>query len=177
MPLRVSTICLRSVFLHAGNALSAMSKDDEARKQYEKALPILDGEPRSSRLDWERSSFLVNIGNTYSRQGDYKNADEMYTKAEKLGEEQCEVGALVDGLGLIIVSMRARAFALKRSGKEDEGKKIMREVLTKQVELDKELIKHKDEVKKVMEVGKEEVVTAKDESAAPVAGPEVKAQG
>jgi len=169
MPLRVSTICLRSVYLHAGNALSALTKDEEAREVYLKALPILENEPRSSRLDWERSSFYVNIGNTYSRQGNYPKANEMYTNAEKLGEDQCRAEAVVDGLGLIIVSMRARAFALKRNGKEDEGKKVMRDVLTKQMELDKELIKHKEEVKKVMEEAKKEEAE-KAKLVAPAAG-------
>ena len=139
------------MYLHCGNALSAMGKDSEARAEYEKALPILDKEPRSSRLDWERSSFLVNIGNTYSRQGDFEKADEMYAKAEKLGDEQCEVGATPDGLGLILVSKRARAFALKRSGKEEDGKAVMREVLEGQMKLEEELVKWRDEMKQVME--------------------------
>lgn len=151
MPLRVSTICLRSVYLHCGNALSAMGKDEEARAQYEKALPILENEPRSARLDWERSSFMVNIGNTYSRQGNFEKANELYAKAEKLGDEQCEVGANPDGLGLILVSKRARAFALKRCGKEDEGKAVLREVLEGQMQLDKELVKWREEMKRAME--------------------------
>jgi tetratricopeptide (TPR) repeat protein len=173
MPLRVSTICLRSVYLHAGNAISALGKDDEAREQYVKSLPILEKEPRSSRLDWERSSFLVNIGNTHSRQGEYDKANEFYYKAEKLGQDQCEVGAMVDGLGLIVVSLRARAFALKRVGKEAEGKAAMREVLSKQVELDKELVKHREELKEAMEAVRKE-----ESEAAPVApSGEIAAQG
>lgn len=170
MPLRVSTICLRSVYLHSGNALSALGRDAEAREQYEKALPILDKEPRSSRLDWERNSFLVNVGNTYSREGNYEKANECYTKAEKLGEEQLAVGAETDGLGLIIVAMRQRSFALKRAGKEEEAKKTMRDVLTKQLDLDKAMIKHKDELKKATEDAQKEV------AAAAAAAPAVAAQ-
>lgn len=173
MPLRVSTICLRSAYLQAGNALSALGKDVEARETYEKAVPILEKEPRSSRLDWERSSFLVNLGNTYSRQGDYENANEYYTKAEKLGEEQLGVGSTPDGLGLILVSKRARAFALKRAGKEAEGKALMREVLEGQMKLDQELIAWREEVKKFMgEKTLEEV-----EKADPAASGEVTAEG
>ena len=74
IPTRVSTICLRSAYLHTGNALSAMGKDAEARDMYLKGFPIIDGEHRAARADWERVSYLINIGNAYSREGNLEKA-------------------------------------------------------------------------------------------------------
>ena len=152
-----------------------MDKDEEARAIYEKAIPILALESRSARVDWERSSFIVNIGNTYSRQGDFEKANEMYTKAEKLGKEQCEMKATPDGLGLILVSKKARAFALKRCGREDDGKTVMREVIEGQMELDKELVKWREEMKQTME--KTAPKDEKVDPATPSTGDEVTSQG
>jgi tetratricopeptide (TPR) repeat protein len=147
MPLRVSHVCLRSSLLHAGNALSALGRDEEARVEYSKALPILANEPRAARLDSERASFYVNIGNTYSRQGNVEKADENYTIAEKLGQDHWDAGNKRDGLGIVVVAKRARAFCFNRNGREEEGKELLREVLKLNLELDVELEKFKEEMK------------------------------
>lgn len=108
---------------------------------------MLKDEPRCGRLDWERSSLYINIGNTFSRQGTYQKAKENYDIAEKLGRDhiQTEEGNRIDGMGMVIVAMRARAFALKKAGKEDEGKEVLREVIKMQLELNAENEKKKAE--------------------------------
>jgi len=147
LPVRVSHLCLRSAFLHRGNALAALGREEEARKSYEEVFPMLKEEPRCGRLDWERSSLYINIGNTFSRQGTYQKAKENYDIAEKLGRDhiQTEEGNRIDGMGMVIVAMRARAFALKKAGKEDEGKEVLREVIKMQLELNAENEKKKAE--------------------------------
>jgi tetratricopeptide (TPR) repeat protein len=84
-----------------------------------------------------RVSIFVNVGNTYSRQGNYAKANEQYTIAENLGREHlgAEKGNQIDGMGIVICALRSRAFALKRAGKEDEGKEILKEVIKMQIEL------------------------------------------
>jgi tetratricopeptide (TPR) repeat protein len=146
-PIRVSQLCLRSAYLHRGNALAALGREDEARETYMKVLPMLEPEPRCGRLDWERISILVNIGNTYSRQGDYARADEQYAIAEKLGREHIEAdeGNKIDGMGIVIVAMRARAFALKKDGREEDGKKVLKDVIAMQIQLNAENEKKKAE--------------------------------
>ena len=140
LPIRVSHLCLRSAYLHRGNALAALGREDDAKKSYEMVFPMLEKEPRCGRLDWERSSLYVNIGNTFSRQGDFDKADENYSIAEKLGRDHvdAEEGNRIDGMGMIIVAMRARAFALKKAGREDEGKKVLKEVIEMQLRLNAE---------------------------------------
>merc|ERR1712238_649582 len=120
-PMRVSHLCLRSAYLHRGNALAALGREEDARKSYQKVFPMLDPEPRCGRLDWERSSLYVNIGNTFSRQGDFSKAEEQYQVAEKLGKDHVDTpeGNKTDGMGMMIVAMRARAFALKKPKRED----------------------------------------------------------
>jgi tetratricopeptide (TPR) repeat protein len=146
---RVSLLCLRSAHLHRGNALSALGRDEEARASYLLVLPMIEKEPRSCRLDWERNSCFVNIGNTYSRQGNFVKANEYYDMAEKLGKDHvdAEHGNKVDGMALMIVSMRQRSFALKKAGKDDEAKKQMREVLEMQQKHDVETVKQEAELK------------------------------
>ena len=90
LPIRVSHLCLRSAYLHRGNALAALGREDEARKSYEMVFPMLENEPRCGRLDWERSSLYVNIGNTFSRRGDFGKADDNYKIAEKLGRDHMD---------------------------------------------------------------------------------------
>jgi tetratricopeptide (TPR) repeat protein len=155
--LRVSQLCLRSAYLHRGNALAALDRNDEARESYEKVLPMLENEPRCGRLDWERSSIFVNIGNTFSRQGNYAKANEQYDIAEKLGKEHLETkeGNHADGMGIMIVGMRARSFALKKAGKDDDGKKQMREVLELQKKLNAELENQKEKQKAEAEAAQE----------------------
>lgn len=147
LPVRVSHLCLRSAYLHRGNALAAMGREDDARKSYEMVFPMLVDEPRCGRLDWERSSLYINIGNTFSRQGDYDKAKEQYAVAEKLGREhiEAEEGNRLDGMGMTIVAMRANAFALKKAGREDEGKAILKDVIKMQIELNQENEKKKKE--------------------------------
>ena len=132
IPPRVASICLRSAYLHTGNALAAMGKDAEACEMYLKGYPIIDAEHRAARVDWERVSYLINIGNAYSREGNLDKADEYYKKCEKIGDEQIANDCKADGMGMKLVALRSRAFALNRNGKVDEGKEVLREVLKQQ---------------------------------------------
>jgi tetratricopeptide (TPR) repeat protein len=133
-----------------------------------KVLPMLEPEPRCGRLDWERCSILVNIGNTFSRQGDYEKANEQYTIAEKLGREHIEAdeGNKVDGMGIAIVAMRARAFALKKAGREEEGKKLLKEVIAMQIECNAETEKKKKEEEAAEKARLEAATKASAEAAA-----------
>lgn len=153
LPIRVSHLCLRSAYLHRGNALAALGREDDARESYQKVFPMLDPEPRCGRLDWERSSLYVNIGNTFSRQGDYPKAEEQYLVAEKLGKDHVETpeGNKTDGMGMTIVAMRARAFALKKHGREEEGKDLLKKVIELQLQLNAEKAKEEEEKKKQAE--------------------------
>jgi tetratricopeptide (TPR) repeat protein len=174
-PIRVSQLCLRSAYLHRGNALAALGREDEARETYQKVLPMLEPEPRCGRLDWERCSILVNIGNTYSRQGDYDKADEQYTAAERLGREHIEAdeGNKVDGMGIAIVAMRARAFALKKAGREEDGKKVLKDVIAMQIELNAENEKKKAEEKEAEEKERAKAEAAAKENSGTAANPAV----
>ena len=44
---------------------------------YEESLALLENEPRCSRVDWERHSMLINIGNTWNLTGDFVKAKEV----------------------------------------------------------------------------------------------------
>ena len=123
-----------------------MGKDVEAREMYEAGFPIVDEEARASRVDWERTSYLINIGNSYSREGNFAKADEYYKKCEKLGDEQIANDCKSDGMGIKLVSLRARAFALNRNGKQDEGKEVLREVLRQQPIVEEETEKWRKEM-------------------------------
>lgn len=167
----MSHLCLRSAYLHRGNALAALGREDEARESYEKVFPMLAEEPRCGRLDWERSSLYVNIGNTYSRQGNYEEAEKQYKIAENLGREHVEAaeGNKPDGMGMMVISMRARAFALKKAGREDEGKALLKEVLELQIKLNAEKEKQKkeeEEQKKLAEAQQQQEGAAGGEAAA-----------
>lgn len=135
LPIRVSHLCMRSALLQRGNALAALGKEDEARESYEKVFPLLEKEPRCARVDWERHSLYVNIGNTFSRSGDFTLADEQYKIAEHLGDDHLssEGGSENDGKGMVACAKRARAFALKKNGSIDEAKKILKEVIDQQI--------------------------------------------
>lgn len=143
LPVRVSQLCKRSALLQRGNALSAMGKEDEAIKSYEEVFPLVENEPRCARIDWERHSLYVNIGNSYSRMGDFESAENQYAIAEQLGKDHVEGGNEKDGKGMIATSKRARSFALKRAGKIDEAKALMKEVITQQIADDAEEAKEK----------------------------------
>jgi len=161
-PIRVSELCLRSAYLHKGNALAALGREDEARATYEQVLPMLEPEPRCGRLDWERVSILVNIGNTFSRQGDYEKANAQYTVAEALGREHigAHEGNQIDGMGIVIVSVRARAFALKKAGKEDDGKVVLKDVIEMQIALNSENDKKKAELQAEAEAQRAAAIAA-----------------
>ena len=139
-PLRASHLCLRSAHLQRGNALAALGREDEARESYTKVVPILEKESRCGRIDWERHSLYINIGNTFSRSGDFESADEQYTIAENIGKEHLEVpnGSISDGKAMIASAKRARAFALKKIGKIDEAKALIKEVVEQQIKDDAE---------------------------------------
>jgi tetratricopeptide (TPR) repeat protein len=152
-PIRISQLCLRSAYLHLGNALSALDRNPDARQIYEMVLPMLVSEPRCGRLDWERSSIIVNIGNTFSREGNFDRANEYYDQAEQLGRDHLEVedGNTTDGMGIMVVAMRARAFAFKKAGKEDEARTRLREVLELQLKLNTEVEKQKANDEEVLD--------------------------
>ena len=116
---------MRSALLQRGNALAALGKEDEARESYEKVFPLLENEPRCARVDWERHSLYVNIGNTFSRSGDFTLADEQYKIAEQLGGDHltAEGGSENDREGMVFCAKRARAFAPR------EVKAILKEVI------------------------------------------------
>ena len=163
----MSHLCLRSAYLHKGNALAALGREDEARESYQKVFPMLDPEPRCGRLDWERSSLYVNIGNTYSRQGDYASAEKQYDIADQLGKDHVDAteGNKVDGMGMMIVAKRAKAFALKKAGREDDGKKIMKSVIELQMDLNAEKAKEEEEKKKQAEEAAQKAAAEGDSSA------------
>lgn len=146
IPKRVAAICLRSSYLQAGNAYLALGKIAEAREIYEKGFPIVDAEPRATRVDYERCSYLINLGNAHSRDGDYAKANEFYAKVEKIGEDQIQGGCTAEGMGMQLVALRARAFALNRAGKIDEGKEVLREVLKRQPVVAEETDKFRKEM-------------------------------
>lgn len=149
LPIRVSHLCLRSALLQRGNALAALGREEDARECYLRVVPLLEGEPRCARVDWERHSLYVNIGNTHSRTGDYDAANEQYTIAEQMGKEHLasEGGSSTDGKGMVACAKRARAFALKKAGRIDEAKVVLRAVLDQQIKdnLEKEQQKKKEE--------------------------------
>ena len=153
-PKRVSLLCLRSALLHKGNALSALERNAEARECYELVLPMLADEPRCGRLDWERSSIYVNIGNTYKRESNFTKAYEMYDIAEQLGRDHLkdDGGNKVDGLGICEVAMRWRSFCLKADSRNDEAKKQMSEVLALRAELNEEETKQKAQEKEELQM-------------------------
>lgn len=149
LPIRVSHLCLRSALLQRGNALAALGRETDARESYEKVIPLLQGEPRCARVDWERHSLYVNIGNTQSRTGDFDAADTQYQIAERMGMEHLdqEGGSTSDGKGMVACAKRARAFALKKADRLDEAKKLMKDVLDQQIKdnIEKEAEKKKKE--------------------------------
>jgi tetratricopeptide (TPR) repeat protein len=145
LPIRVSHLCKRSALLQRGNALAALGKEEEAIKSYSEVFPLLEGEPRCARLDWERHSLYVNIGNCHSRLGDYAKANELYDIAEKLGTEHISAGNTKDGKGMVACSRRARAFALRRAGRMDEAKELLRQVLAQHIKDNLEADKQKAE--------------------------------
>jgi len=164
LPLRVSHLCKRSALLQRGNALAAMGDEEGAIKSYEEVFPLVENEPRCARIDWERHSLYVNIGNSHSRKGDFDAADEQYKIAETLGTDHVEGGNTKDGKGMIACAKRARSFALKRAGKVDEAKALMKEVITQQIADNAEEEKQKAEeeaaAKAASEKAKEEAEAA-----------------
>jgi tetratricopeptide (TPR) repeat protein len=133
-PIRVSHLCLRSALLQRGNALAASGREEEAIESYSQVFPLLENEPRCARVDWERHSLYVNIGNSHSRLQNFEAADEQYKISEKLGQDHIDLaGNVKDGKGMVACSKRARAFALRRAGRVDEAKALLREVLDQQI--------------------------------------------
>jgi len=147
LPLRVSQLCMRSALLQRGNALAALGREEEARATYEQVFPILKDEPRCARVDWERHSVYVNIGNTYSRMGDFENADAQYKVAEALGHDHINEkgGSEDDGRSMILCAKRSRAFALKKVGRVEEAKELMKEVIAQKLADDAAAAKKKEE--------------------------------
>lgn len=123
---------------------------------------MLEQEPRCGRLDWERNSLYVNIGNTFSRQGAYDKANDKYNIAEKLGRDhiEAEEGNRIDGMGMAVVAMRGRAFALKKTGREAEGKEVLKKVIEMQIQLNDENEKKRVDDEKKMEEAAEAAAAA-----------------
>lgn len=132
---------------------------------YLAGFPIVDAEVRASRVDWERTSYLINIGNSYSREGNYDKADEYYKQCEKLGDEQIANDCKADGMGIKLVALRARAFALNRNGKIDEGKEVLREVLKQQPLVHEETEKWRKEMMEADALKNEEALQKQKEAA------------
>jgi tetratricopeptide (TPR) repeat protein len=162
-PVRVSHLCLRSAYLQKGNALAALGREDEARQSYDEIVPVLEKEPRCARIDWERHSLYINIGNTLSRSGDYESANGWYDKAQEIGQEHMDHddGSTSDGKAMVASSKRSRAFALKKIGRIDEAKTIMREVVDQQLKDNAAEEKEAEEKKKKAE---EEAAAAEKEA-------------
>lgn len=135
MPLRLSQLCLRSALLQKANVLAALGKEEEARNSYQLVLPLIQNEPRCSRIDWERVSLRINIGNAYARTGDFQSADEQYQLAESIGMEHLnhEHGSRKDGKLMMASVKRARAFALAKNGREEDAKAIIKELIDQQL--------------------------------------------
>ena len=138
---------MRSALLQRGNALAALGREAEAEETYAKVLPILKDEPRCARVDWERHSVHVNIGNTHARRGDYAKAEEHYNAAEQLGVDHIkeEGGSEDDGRSMVLCAKRSKAFALKKVGKVEEAKKLLKEVVEQKIKDDAEAAKKKEE--------------------------------
>jgi tetratricopeptide (TPR) repeat protein len=153
LPKRTAELVLRAAYLHKGNALMSLERYDEAISAYELAIPLLEPEPRCSRIDWERISVLVNIGNCYSRLGKFELAHKYYDQGEQLGidHQEAEDGDKQNGTGLRLVAMRARAFAFQKQGRDGECKELLREVLMMQQEFNAVMLREKAEMKAEME--------------------------
>lgn len=138
---------MRSALIQQGNALAALGREEEAEAAYNEIFPILADEPRCARVDWERHSIFVNIGNTYARRGDFDKADEQYALAEKLGTDHITEtgGSEDDGRSMVLAAKRSRAFALKKVGKLDEAKALLKEVVEQKIKDDAEAAKKKAE--------------------------------
>jgi len=163
LPIRVSHLCQRSALLQRGNALAALGREKEARESYESVFPLLEGEPRCARVDWERHSLRVNIGNTHSREGNYKLADEQYKVAESLGNDHCDKdgGSGKDGKGMVSGVKRSRAFALRRAGNMDEARALLKEVVEQQLKDNLEAEQKKEEEEAAAKAKEEEEAKAK----------------
>jgi len=141
LSIRVSQLCYRSVWLQQGNCLSALGRNEEARGVYVKIIPLLEPEPRCVRVDWERHSLFINIGNTYSREGNFDQANHYYNLAQQLGQDHLDEqpdGSVLDGKNMVIGAKRARVFALKKADLVEEAKALLLEVLNEVRELEKE---------------------------------------
>jgi tetratricopeptide (TPR) repeat protein len=153
MPKRTAELVLRAAYLHKGNALMSLQRYEEAISAYEMAMPLLDPEPRCSRIDWERNSVLVNIGNCYSRLGNFDLAHKYYDQAEQLGidHQEAENGDKQNGSGLRLVAMRARAFAFQKQGRDEDCKSLLREVIVMQKEFNDVMLREKAVMKAEIE--------------------------
>lgn len=137
MSKRVSHLCLRNGYMQQSNALAALGgREPEVRQLCTKVLSMLETEARCSRLDWERASAHVNIGNSYSREdNNYKEAEKAYQAAEQLAQDHLDsdVGNKLEAQGMLALALRAKAFALKKAGQEEEGKQVLRKALEYQM--------------------------------------------
>lgn len=163
LPMRVSQLCMRSALLQRGNALAALGEESDARDTYNLVFPILEGEPCCARVDWERHSVQVNIGNTYARKGDFDKSNEHYKIAEQLGEDHISEmgGSEDDRRAMILCVKRAWSFALQKVGRVDEAKALMSEVIKQKISDDAVSAKRKaDEAAKAAEAGGDVAIPA-----------------
>ena len=144
---------MRSALLQRGNSLAALGEEEKARETYESVFPILEDEPRCARVDWERHSVYVNIGNTFARTGNFDKADEQYKIAEELGNDHIKEkgGSEDDGRSMILCAKRARSFALKKVGRLDDAKALMQEVVQQKIKDDLAAAQKKAEEAKAAE--------------------------
>eukprot|EP00590_Aulacoseira_subarctica_P011576 CAMPEP_0172420070 /NCGR_PEP_ID=MMETSP1064-20121228/6460_1 /TAXON_ID=202472 /ORGANISM="Aulacoseira subarctica , Strain CCAP 1002/5" /LENGTH=414 /DNA_ID=CAMNT_0013159841 /DNA_START=103 /DNA_END=1347 /DNA_ORIENTATION=- len=150
VPVRVSHLCLRSALLQKANVFAALGQEEDARAGYELVLPLIENEPRCSRIDWEVVSLRINIGNTYARSGDYESADEQYKLAEMIGMDHLthEDGSRKDGKWMVNSAKKARAIALAKNGKKEEARVIIQDLIEQKINEMKETEKEKMEGKK-----------------------------
>uniref|UniRef100_A0A7S2NW59 Uncharacterized protein n=1 Tax=Leptocylindrus danicus TaxID=163516 RepID=A0A7S2NW59_9STRA len=166
IPIRVSELCYRTGYMQKGNALASLGREAEAREAYELIFPLLTDEVRSARIDWERFSVLINVGNTYAREKDYTLADEQYKLAERIGQDHVDAaqGSEEDGKNMISVVKRARAIALKKVGRDDEAKALMKELVEQQVKEQAEAAKKAEEAAAKRKAELEEQKKAREEA-------------
>ena len=124
-----------------------MGRDAEAEETYNQVLPILKDEPRCARVDWERHSVYVNIGNTWARRGDIDKANEQYALAEQLGVDHLKEsgGSEDDGRSMVLCAKRSKAFALKKVGRIEDAKVLLKEVVEQKIKDDADAAKKKEE--------------------------------
>jgi tetratricopeptide (TPR) repeat protein len=131
LPPRVGDICRRAILLQRGNVMQTLGRLDEAREDYEEALRIMEQDPRTQRVDWERNSLYLSAGNCCAQQKKWDEADAYYAKAAQLGRDHLDspLGSAEDGQAMLHLAMMQRAKGKKISGDVEGAKKIVGELV------------------------------------------------